>query len=237
MARSLRAAIRSLRDRGALDARGACLAFAGLVSVAIVVPSVAGSPGIGILLAMAVIGAVLWLRGRGLRELGFARPGNWPRTIALGIALGGLVQLASVMALEPLIERLTGMPLDLSAFDAIRGNAGALAAWLAIVWVLVVFTEEVIFRGFLMTELRKVLGERPAMLAANLAAMAVLFGLAHWYQGASGVLATGIVGLLLGIVFVRARFNLWLPILVHGFIDTVGLTLIYLNADHYLKAL
>ena len=63
----------------------------------------------------------------------------------------------------------------------------------------------------------------------------VLFGLAHWYQGKSGVLSTGIVGAVLGILFIASGFNLWLPILTHGFIDTVGLFLIYVNADKTLK--
>jgi membrane protease YdiL (CAAX protease family) len=39
----------------------------------------------------------------------------------------------------------------------------------------------------------------------------------------------------MGILFIWSGYNLWLPILTHGFIDTVGLTMIYLNADKKLK--
>jgi uncharacterized protein len=69
----------------------------------------------------------------------------------------------------------------------------------------------------------------------NLAFGSVLFGIAHWYQGKSGALSTGLIGLLIGVIFVVGGYNLWLPILIHGFIDTFGLVLVYLNADRYLS--
>jgi membrane protease YdiL (CAAX protease family) len=101
--------------------------------------------------------------------------------------------------------------------------------------VVVVFLEEIIFRGYMMGEIARLIGTSQLALAVNLMLSSVLFGLAHWYQGKSGALSTGIIGALLGMLFITSGFNLWLPILTHGFIDTIGLLLVYLNADRFLK--
>ena len=117
----------------------------------------------------------------------------------------------------------------------LRGNLKALLTWLLIVWFLVAFIEEIIFRGFLMMELKKLLGDKPGTPYLNLFLTSIVFGLAHWYQGPSGIVTTGIVGFLLGWIFMRYGFNLWLPILAHGFVDTIGLSMIYFNADLWLE--
>jgi hypothetical protein len=66
--------------------------------------------------------------------------------------------------------------------------------------------------------------------------LALVFGLSHGYQGGAGMLSTGIVGLLLGVIFVWNGFSLWLPIFVHGFIDTVGISMIALGWDKALQS-
>jgi len=39
----------------------------------------------------------------------------------------------------------------------------------------------------------------------------------------------------LSFLFIASGFNIWLPILTHGVVDTIGLFLIYINADKLLK--
>ncbi len=85
-----------------------------------------------------------------------------------------------------------------------------------------------------MTELVKVLGSSGWALTANIVFTSVVFGLAHWYQGRSGVLSSGTIGLLISLMFVYSGFNLWLVILVHGFIDTTYLVLMYGEWDRRL---
>ena len=52
--------------------------------------------------------------------------------------------------------------------------------------------------------------------------VAVLFGFGHYYKGPSGILDSGMAGLILGAAFILSKRNLWVCILAHGFIDTVG---------------
>jgi uncharacterized protein len=74
--------------------------------------------------------------------------------------------------------------------------------------------EEVLFRGFLLWVLAHVL---PAWWMAALA-QALLFGLAHVYQGPRGVFATFGVGVFLtGVVWISG--SLWPAMLVHALLD------------------
>ena len=128
------------------------------------------------------------------------------------------------------------MTHDHSALDIIRGNIKNLLLWLVIVWVFVALVEEIIFRGFLLTRLIDLFAIHRFGYALSLSLSSLLFGLSHWYQGKSGVVSTSFIGVLLGIILIWNKFNLWLPILTHGFIDTVGPILIYINADIKLKS-
>lgn len=208
-----------------------------LVSLAVIVTSVKRIPDLGMLFALIVIGLTVWRRPGDLDQLGLRGLENWAQTILLCLLLGSLVSFLSAVTLEPLVERWTGQEIDLRIMDPVRGNRKALWQMLALVWILVALLEEVVFRGFLMTEMARLFGTGNAALLANLLLSSALFGLAHWYQGVNGVILTGVVGLLLGGVFIQSGFNLLPPVFLHGFIDTASLILLYFNLDRRLKTL
>jgi membrane protease YdiL (CAAX protease family) len=137
--------------------------------------------------------------------------------------------------LEPLSEKLGGSPHDHSILDGVKGNWLALLQWLVVVWVLVAFLEEAIYRGFLMREIVRVLGTGRGNLVLNILVTSIVFGLSHGYQGRSGIISTGIVGVVLALIFVWSDFNLWLAVFTHGFIDTIGIALIAVEADKTIK--
>jgi hypothetical protein len=206
-----------------------------VVAVIILITSFRRLPGLGVIAALVIIGVTIWLRGDGLIGLGFFSPENWNTTVLWSLLLGIAIQLASTAILEPFSDKVTQSTTDHSAFEGLRGNLRNFLFVLLLVWILVAFMEEIIFRGYLMGEIAELIGKSDAALAVNVILSSILFGLAHWYQGKSGALSTGIMASILGILFIAGGFNLWLPILTHGFIDTVGLFLIYINADKILK--
>jgi membrane protease YdiL (CAAX protease family) len=208
-----------------------------LISIFVTLTSLKRSPGAGIIVAVLVIALLIIFRKDGLESLGLVPPESWGETILLSAVLGCILALASTLVIEPLTDRLAGEAIDHSLFDVLRGNLPALLKMLLVVWLLVAFLEELIFRGFVMTELAGLLGKGLWGTVVNLLYSSILFGLAHWYQGKSGALSTGLIGLLIGLIFIAGGYNLWLPILTHGFIDTIGLGLVYLNGDRYLKKL
>ncbi|MBW6473519.1 MAG: CPBP family intramembrane metalloprotease [Anaerolineaceae bacterium] len=206
-----------------------------VVSALLIITGLKKQPGIGILGAIMIIVLFLWACGYPLSRIGFARPQNWFFTILMGLGLGLIIQLLSVMLIEPLTEKITHSKHDHSIIDAVKGNWKVFLQWMLMVWILVAVIEEGIYRGYLMTEMKNLLGLGFFALIINLLYSSVVFGLSHGYQGSSGILSTGIVGVILGMIFILSDFNLWLAIFTHGFIDTIGIGLIAIGGDEYLK--
>lgn len=199
---------------------------AAAVAIVLIISGIKRVPGLGIIVGISAVIAVVWSRDdRSAELLGLGAPESWLATALWAIGLGVAIQLASVILLEPLTERLTGATHDHSAVESVRGSILALIQWLVVVWVVVALVEEVLYRGYLMTEITAGLGWGSGAEVVALIVSSVVFGLSHWYQGRAGALSTGIIGLVLGVIFLAAN-DLWLPILTHGVIDTVGLILI-----------
>jgi membrane protease YdiL (CAAX protease family) len=61
----------------------------------------------------------------------------------------------------------------------------------------------------------------------SLIAVHVCFGLAHAYQGVTGVIDEGLMGLLLGLIYLSTGRNLAVPIIAHGLGDSIDLVLMF----------
>lgn len=175
-------------------------------------------------------GAVfLWWRGPGWRAIGLRRPESWTRTLLVA-ALLGAYQIPSLYLVEPAIARITSGQLpDVSMFRSLVGDERLLVFWLAISWTLAAFMEEMVYRGWLVARFAELARFTQAGWIAGVIATAILFGLAHLYQGASGVVATGLSGLIFGVAYLASGRNLWCAILAHGLMDTIGFVMIYLG--------
>lgn len=201
------------------------------VSALLIVTGLRKQPGIGAVASVLLIAGALWFRGEPPSAIGFGLPEDWSETALLGFSYAALLQLLAVTLVGPLSEKLTGTEPDHSVFDGVRGNWRVLLLWLGLVWTLVAFLEEGIFRGFLMTEIAKVAGTGQFALCFNVLFTSLVFGLTHGYQNRCGMVSAGTVGLFLGALFIFEGFNLWLVIFVHGFVDTIGIVLLAVGAD------
>jgi membrane protease YdiL (CAAX protease family) len=202
-----------------------------MLAVSVTTASLKGYIPFSLVLWLLVLASLfLWWRGPGWLGVGLRRPVRVRRTIGIGISVGIGYQFFALYVLEPLIARMTsGQVPDVSAFRSLVGNGAQLAFWLAIAWSLAAFLEEMVYRGWLMARFAE-LGQFSAggWLAAVLGS-SVLFGAAHLYQGASGVIATGLSGLVFSLVYLATGRNLWASILAHGFNDTTGFVMMYLG--------
>lgn len=171
----------------------------------------------------------LWLRRRGWKNIGLNRPANWRRTITAGIGFSLIYQLFSIGILVPLLYRLTNTTLDLSQFDPLRGNFAVLALWLIVSWTIAAFVEEMTYRGYVLNRLADLFGNNKFGWGFGVIISSVFFGLGHMYQGLAGVLETFVFGTVMACLYLADKRNLWLPIIFHGMVDTIGIMLIFLG--------
>jgi membrane protease YdiL (CAAX protease family) len=81
--------------------------------------------------------------------------------------------------------------------------------------------EEVVFRGYLLWGLDRILP-----LPGAVVLQALVFGVAHSYQGGKGIVKTGIVGLIMGTI-AAATGSLLAPIVIHAAVDLSGGAIAY----------
>ena len=175
----------------------------------------------------------LWVRGLGWADLGLARPRVVWRAVVQGAVAAAAILAAVRVVIVPLAVRVTGAAVDLSAMEDIRGDASALWPWLAQAWTLAAFGEEMVFRGYLIGRVADLAGHSRIGAAAGLLVSSVFFGWAHRYLGPAGMLATGCMGALLGLLYIATR-NLWPVIICHALVDTVSLLVVYSGHGSWL---
>jgi membrane protease YdiL (CAAX protease family) len=170
----------------------------------------------------------IWLRDLDWAALGLRRNASLGRTFLIALASALLILSANRFVILPIAQRFTGIPLDLSALGE-PGDTWALAARMLQAWTLAAFGEEMLFRGYLLHRLTDLLGGGRIGWAAAVVFGGGAFGIAHTYQGLTGVIATGFIGCTLGLLYVVSSRNLWPVILCHALVDTIALSAIHLN--------
>jgi uncharacterized protein len=178
---------------------------------------------------LLVASGSLWLRGLGWRDVGLRLPEGWPRLAAVGVAAGIGMWLLEFYVTMPALRRVLGYWPDLTDFNDIVGNAALLAVFLALNWILAAFGEEMVWRGYALPRAAEFFGSGTRAFVVALVVVNVAFGLAHLYQGPSGVIQATVAGALLGILYVATGRNLVAPILAHGIGNSIDFTVMYLG--------
>jgi len=180
-------------------------------------------------LLLFALAACRW-RGPGWRAMGLRRPLRPARALLMGAVAGVGYQFVGTYLIEPVIARATsGVLPDVSAFRAAIGDEQRLAILLVISWTLGALVEELAVRGWLMTRLAEIGRFSTGAWAFAAVTSSALFGVAHLYQGLSGVIASALTGLVLSVLYFATGRNLWPCIIAHGCLDTTGFVLIYLG--------
>lgn len=171
----------------------------------------------------------LWLRRSGWRAVGLRAPASWRRTILLAVGIGIAYDLVDIFVFLPALKSLTGQSVQLDQVGQIAGNPAILVYFLTLTWTLAAFGEELACRGYLLNRFADGLGGSRAAFLAAAAVVSVLFGLAHKAQGVAGMIDNILAGVLFASLYLATGRNLWLPILVHGVVDTFSFALLYLG--------
>ncbi|AXT18429.1 CPBP family intramembrane metalloprotease [Flavobacteriaceae bacterium AU392] len=132
-----------------------------------------------------------------------------------------------------IVQNYLGDP-NLSSID-VKGDTLNYIIILIVVWTLVAFGEEFLFKGYYFKWLANFLGNtKKAWLLAGIIS-SIYFGASHYYQGISGMITISIITMFTSFVFYKNRNNLCVLILMHGLHDTWGLTFLYLGKPSPVK--
>src|SRR5437667_2168868 len=170
---------------------------------------------------LSVLGLIsIRLRDGRWSGMGFKRPGSWRRLLLIAMAAAALRILVGQFLIEPVIGFFWPKPTAPALANEISGNVKIALVALLLVWTFAAFGEEIAYRGYLLTRAADIGRRSAAAYWIGIVLVSILFGYGHYYKGASGVVDSGVAGLILGTVYMLAGRNLWACILTHGFIDT-----------------
>ena len=186
--------------------------------------------------AALAIGLVLALPGIGLAEIGF-RPtgtsgldrfglsGGTGAGLIAGMTIGAAIGAAVLAVVERRKPKsgTTTTPAQLVAIQPMLPRTGRGRWGWSGLSLSAGVTEEITYRGLLILTLAIVLpSQTPA--AVFVIVTAVVFGAAHWYQGRTGMVATGAAGAALTILYLGTG-SLLVPMILHTLMDLRALTL------------
>jgi len=182
------------------------------------------------------LAALVWVKlsGETWAEYGLKGMSSKIRLLVASLFLLFAVLAFSILA-EPsvdtfIIDKFGGSPTQAAdRFKDVVGNLSLFLFVLPFIWIFAAFGEEFFYRGFLMTKIARTFGQGRGAWVAAVLIQACLFGLAHSYQGPAGMVGTGLVGIIYGIATLAFGRSLLPAIIVHGVIDTLGFSLLYLG--------
>jgi len=153
---------------------------------------------------------------------------SWVRDAAIGILAGLILWLCSDQIWDPLLSQWLG-PIKLDSLSGVRGNVLNYLVLMAIAFLYGGLVEELVFRGFVIGWGSSLLGPRSVVPLVLLSS--AVFGSAHFYQGLSGAISTGLIGLGLALLYVGTGKRLLAPVLAHMVLDAIGVTEIFLGIN------
>jgi membrane protease YdiL (CAAX protease family) len=165
----------------------------------------------------ACLGCAWFLLARPVEDLGLVRPGGtrfWIGTVLLLLLTVVLThswwtatktsaadKAGQVHALGKLVRYVPQTAGELRSFIAVSMTAG--------------IVEEIVYRGFLIWYFEQYMPLWSAVVASSIA-----FTLGHGYQGVSGAIRCGLLGLAFALYYVFTG-SIWLPIIAHALLDAL----------------
>lgn len=138
-----------------------------------------------------------------------------PGVIGVAVGLAIVIVLVLRQRAEALRsdDALEGVRRQLERLELILPRSPHELSWFYALSVTAGLCEEILYRGYVIWFLAHWMGVLPAIGVG-----AVVFGIAHAYQGPRGMLLTAFVGLFLGAVY-WVSGSVWLGMLAHALMD------------------
>jgi uncharacterized protein len=178
-----------------------------------------------------VLGLVSFqIRDGSWRALGLRWPHSWKKTVLLALAAAALRILWGFLW-ESVSAHFWPPIKGPSGANEIAGHWLVALEWLGLIWTFAAFGEEISYRGYLLNRTAEIGNRSKSAYGIAVLLVSILFGYGHFYKGPTGIVDSGVAGLILGTVYLFSGRNLWASILTHGFIDTIGVIAAFLGWD------
>lgn len=168
------------------------------------------------------------IRGVSWKELGLSKPKNFGKTIGIS-AIILVTVIISLITFEIIKDHLpfslasdTSSESAVSKFGDLKGN------WLlffSIIPMVLIesFLEELLDRGFLINWFEKLFSKTSIATILAVLFQATIFGFRHSYDLSERSLTVGIIGLIMGIAYVKFGRNLWPLIIAHCILNSISM--------------
>lgn len=162
------------------------------------------------------------------KDLGLRKPESFKKTAF--VTVGILIAIAlSIMAFEMIkdylpfsIEQKNYSENSVSKFGNLKGN------WLLFFTIIPAvliesMLEELLDRGFLINWFEKLFSKTTIATILAVVLQALIFGFRHSYDLSDRSIRVGLIGLIMGIAYVKFGRNLWPLIIAHCFLNTMSM--------------
>jgi CAAX protease family protein len=161
---------------------------------------------------------LVWRNGEGIGAVGWIRRGAG-REALIGLVL--FVPMTIGVSLVAALLHAWGFAEPVAPPSYLFPRGGADYALALVLLAVVAISEETVFRGYLLRRFAQVTGSRSLAVVLT----STLFALGHGYEGALGAIATGVIGVVLALVYLR-RGSLVAPMAMHFIQDFIGLIVV-----------
>ena len=185
----------------------------------------------GLLWTLTTLAVATWrmkVRGYTWKDLGLKKPKSLKKTILISIAVVTTIAI-TIIAFNILKDNL-GLFVDSqsasgnsnSKFSDLKGN------WLfffTIIPIVLVesFLEELLDRAFLITWFEKLFSKTTIATILAVVIQALIFGFRHSNDISERSITVALIGLIMGITYVKFGRNLWPIIIAHCILNTMSM--------------
>jgi uncharacterized protein len=161
----------------------------------------------------------LWRNGEPTKLLGWQFENFWQEAIIGIILFVPMFYAAGILESVLINVGFSSPATPLPSLEATGGIPESILGFILV--VIVAFSEETIFRGYLILRLENITSNMTAAVFLS----AFIFSLGHGYEGTAGVLTVGFMGLVFAVVYLWRR-SLVAPMVMHFLQDFIGIVLV-----------
>ena len=185
----------------------------------------------GLLGSSATLIVAMWrmrVRSMTWKDLGLRKLESWLRTLLVILGILGAIPILIIL-FQQISEMLPiSLAADTSAEDAVAKFGDLKDNWghfFAIIPFILIQSalEELLDRGFLITWFEKLFSKTGFATLIAVLLQALIFGFRHSYDISERSITVAIIGLVMGIAYVKFGRNLWPLIIAHCVLNTASM--------------